>query len=80
MEPEEETEGRPRGPRPTPGAGPPDPMPGGGVATPGTSSTSLCAYKFPSDLKTQGGSIVFQKEFRSTATTRNQDFDPETPF
>ena len=79
MEPEEETEGRPRGPRPTPGTGPPDPAPGGGLATPGSSLASLCAYKLPFDLKTEGGSIVFQKEFRS-ATTRNQDSDPETPF
>jgi len=79
-EPKGETKRRPGGPRPTPGAGPPDPVPGGGLATPGSSSASLRAYKLPSDLKTQGGSIVFQKEFRSAAATRNQDLDPETPF
>src|SRR4051812_6427167 len=69
----------PGGPTPTPGAGPPDPTLGGGAATPGTPSASLHAYKLPFDLKTEGGSIVFQKEFRSAAT-RNQDSDPETPF
>ena len=52
----------------------------GGAATPGTPSASLCAYKLPFDLKTEGGSIVLQKEFRSAAATRNQDLDPETPF
>ena len=69
------------GPRPTPGASPPDPAPGGGLATPGSSSASLCDYKLPFDLKNEGGSIVFQKEFRSAAAaTRNQDSDPETLF
>src|SRR3954469_1902951 len=52
----------------------------GGAGTLGTPSGSLCAYKLPFDLKTEGGSIVFQKEFRSAAATRNQDSDPETPF
>src|SRR3954466_5342299 len=80
MEPEGETKGSPRGPRPTPGASPPNPVPGGGLATPGSSSAALRAYKLPSNLKTQGGLIVFQKEFRSAAATRNQDLDPETPF
>ena len=47
---------------------------------PGTPSASLFAYKLPLDLKTEGSSIVFQKEFRSAAATRNQDSDPETPF
>src|SRR3954469_3106439 len=32
------------GPRPTPGAGPPDTAPGWGVSTPGSSSASLYAY------------------------------------
>ena len=68
------------GPTPTLGAGPPLVVPGGGAATPGTPSASLCAYNLPFDLKTEGGSIVFQKEFRSAAATRNQDSDPETPF
>src|SRR3954465_1017002 len=64
-----------------PRRGPTNPVPGGGLATPGSSSASLRAYKLPSDLKTEGGSIVFQKEFCSaTATTRNQDLDLETPF
>ena len=79
-EPEGETERRHGGPRPTPGAVPPDPAPGGGLATPGSSSASLRAYKLPSNLKTQGVSIVFQKDFRSADATRNQDSDPETPF
>src|SRR3954469_24369757 len=52
----------------------------GGASTPSTPSASLCAYKLPFDLKTEGGSMVFQKEFRSAAATRNQDSDPETPF
>ena len=52
----------------------------GGVATPGIPSASLCAYKLLFDLKTEGGLIVFQKEFRSATTARNQDSDPETPF
>ena len=68
------------GPRPTPGASLPLAAPGGGATTPGTPSASLCAYKLPFDLKTRRGSIVFQKEFRSTTATRNQDSDPETPF
>ena len=33
----------------------------GGAATPGTPSVSLCAYKFPLDLKTEGSSIVSRK-------------------
>src|SRR3954465_9235888 len=41
--------------------GPTDPAPGGGLATPGSSSASLHAYKLPSDLKTEGGYLVFQK-------------------
>ena len=54
--------------------------PGHGVGPPGTPSVSLFAYKKPSDLKTQGGSMFFQKEFRSTATTRFHETGPETPF
>ena len=46
---------------------------GGGLAAPGTPSASLFAYKLPPDLKTQGGSTFFQKEFRSAATTRFRD-------
>ena len=79
-EPEDETKRMPGGPTPTPGAGPPLPAPRGGAATPGNPSASLYAYKFTFDLKTEGGSIVFQKEFRYAAATRNQDSDPETPF
>ena len=52
----------------------------GAAATPGIPSGSLCIYKLPLDLKAEGGLIVFQKEFRSAAATRNQDSDPETPF
>ena len=54
--------------------------PGGGLATPDTPSVSLFAHKMPSDLKTQGGSTFFQKEFRSAATTRFHDSELETPF
>src|SRR3954471_24046462 len=79
-EPEGEREGRPGGPRPIPGAGPLTPRPGAAWPLPGSFSASLCVYKLPYDLKTEGGSIVFQKEFRSAAATRNQDSDPETPF
>ena len=79
-ETEDETKKGHEGPTPTPGAGPPLATPGGGAATPGTPSASLCAYKLPFDLKTEGGSIVFQKEFCFAAATRNQDSDPETPF
>ena len=43
-------------------------------------SASLFAYKMPLDLKTEGGSTFFQKEFRCAATTRNRDSEPETPF
>src|SRR3954470_17144834 len=60
-EPEDETERRLGGTTPTPGASPPLAAPGGGAATPGTPSASLCAYKLAFDLKTKGGSIVFQK-------------------
>ena len=59
---------------------PTDPAPGGGLATPGSFLASLHVYKLPSDLKTEGGSIVFQKEFRSATASKNQDSDPETPF
>ena len=45
-----------------------------------TPSASLFAYKFPPDLKTQGGSTFFQKEFRCAATTRFSDSEPETLF
>ena len=55
-------------------------VPGGGVGPPGTRSASLFAYKEPSDLKTSGGSMFFQKEFRSAATTRFHETTPETPF
>jgi len=54
--------------------------PGHGVVAPGTPSVSLFAYKMPSDLKTQGGSTFFQKEFRSAATTRFHETAPETLF
>ena len=54
--------------------------PGGGVAAPGTPSTSLFAYNMPPDLKTDGGSTFFQKEFRSAATIRFHDSEPKTPF
>ena len=53
---------------------------GGGLAALDTPSVSLFAYKLPSDLKTQGSSTFFHKEFRSTATTRFHDSEPETPF
>src|SRR4051812_4809754 len=39
--------------------------PRGGAATPNTPLASLSAYKLPFDLKAEGGSIVFQKEFHS---------------
>src|SRR3954471_11552629 len=53
-EPENDTERRLGGPTPTPGACPPLAAPGGGAATLGTPSASLCAYKLPFDLKTKG--------------------------
>ena len=56
------------------------PAPGHGVDPPGTPSVSLFAYKKPSDLKTLGGSTFFQKEFRSTTTTRFHKTAPETLF
>ena len=54
--------------------------PRGGLAAPDTSSVSLFAYKMRFDLKTQGGSMFFQKEFRSAATTKFHETAPETPF
>ena len=60
--------------------GPTTCAPRGGATTPGTPSASLCTYKLPFELKTEEGSIVFQKELCSTAATRNQDSDPKTPF
>ena len=53
---------------------------GHGVVALGTPSVSLFAYKKPSDIKTLGGLTFFQKEFRSTVTTRFHKTAPETPF
>ena len=79
MEPEYEMEWRPEGRTPLP-RGWAQAAPGGGVATPGTPSASLFAYKMPLDLKTEGGLMFFQKEFRCAATTRYRKSEPETPF
>jgi hypothetical protein len=40
---------------------------------------SFRLHKVP-DPKNRGGSTFFQIEFRCTATTRNLDSEPETPF
>src|SRR3954469_17718661 len=78
-EPEDKTEKGPGGPHPCQARAHHWPRLGG-AATLGTPSASLCAYKLPFDIKTEGGSIVFQKELCSAATTRNQDLDLETPL
>jgi hypothetical protein len=40
---------------------------------------SFCLHKVP-DLKSAGGSTFSHIEFRCTATTRNPNSEPETPF
>ena len=50
-----------------PGAGLPLAAPGGGCGPPGHPLDLSFGLHKASDLKTSGGSIVFQKEFRSSA-------------
>ena len=70
-EPENETEGDHEGPTPTLGAGQALAAPRGGLAASATQSASPPDYIKPHDLKTEGGSTFFQKEFRCSAATRN---------
>ena len=72
--------GGPRGPHTTWPRGLGQATPGGGVASSVTPLTSLFAYKLPLDLKTKGGSMFFQREFRYAATTRFRDSEQETPL